>query len=101
MCTAGMVLHVRGKPTCSPWLAHAAGIPKGQYKGYTCPQCTRAKVSAQHSRQKEKKKKTGSEKVTNVTSQLGQQPAVEAPGTVSAATKIPILDAKVFQHTCA
>ena len=21
-----------------------AGIPKGQYKGYTCPQCTRAKV---------------------------------------------------------
>jgi hypothetical protein len=29
-----------------------SGIPKGQYKGYTCPQCTKAKVSAQHLRQK-------------------------------------------------
>jgi hypothetical protein len=36
-----------------------AGIPKGQYKGYTCPRCQRAKVSAQHLRQKEKKKKSG------------------------------------------
>ncbi len=38
----------------------AAGIPKGQYKGYTCPQCTRAKVSAQHHRQRDKKKKVAS-----------------------------------------
>lgn len=38
------------------WL-HYPGIPKGQYKGYTCPQCTRAKVSAQHHRQREKKSK--------------------------------------------
>ncbi len=35
------------------------GVPKGQYKGYTCPRCQRAKVSAQHLRQKEKKKKSG------------------------------------------
>ena len=41
-----------------------AGIPKGQYKGYTCPACSRAKVSAQHLRQKEKRKK-GSEKITS------------------------------------
>jgi hypothetical protein len=34
-------------------------VPKGQYKGYTCPRCQRAKVSAQHLRQKEKKKKNG------------------------------------------
>ena len=34
-------------------------MPKGQYKGYTCPRCQRAKVSAQHLRQKEKKKKNG------------------------------------------
>jgi hypothetical protein len=70
-----------------------AGIPKGQYKGYTCPQCTRAKVSAQHSRQKEKKKKSGTEKVsTNVTNNQ-TQPTIDGPG--STATKIPILDAKV------
>ncbi len=38
----------------------STGIPKGQYKGYTCPRCQKAKVSAQHLRQKEKKKKSSS-----------------------------------------
>ena len=41
-------------------LVSVAGIPKGQYKGYTCPRCQKAKVSAQHLRQKEKKKRNGS-----------------------------------------
>ena len=42
---------------CKEKYCRQQGIPKGQYKGYTCPQCTRAKVSAQHHRQREKKSK--------------------------------------------
>mmetsp|Transcript_32918 Transcript_32918/g.75018 ORF Transcript_32918/g.75018 Transcript_32918/m.75018 type:complete len:143 (-) Transcript_32918:3943-4371(-) len=42
---------------CKEKYCRQQGIPKGQYKGYTCPVCRRAKVSAQHIRHKEKKKK--------------------------------------------
>eukprot|EP00960_Hanusia_phi_P074189 768177-Hanusia_phi.AAC.9 len=35
----------------------ALGIAKGQYKGYPCPRCNKAKVSAQHIRQRDKKKR--------------------------------------------
>ena len=33
------------------------GIAKGQYKGYPCPRCNKAKVSAQHIRQRDKRKR--------------------------------------------
>ena len=53
----GMSIRARHTNYLKTNRAHAnppapSGIPKGQYKGYTCPQCTKAKVSAQHLRQK-------------------------------------------------
>jgi hypothetical protein len=68
-----------------------AGIPKGQYKGYTCPQCQRAKVSAQHTRQKEKKKKV----VDKSSSQTGTNTQAESTSSASVHRKIPILGSQV------
>lgn len=63
-----------------------AGIPKGQYKGYTCPQCTRAKVSAQHHRQRDKRKK-----VVSTAEKSGGGPSATADA-VEAPRKQPIFD---------
>ena len=77
-------------PHCAKFLS---GIPKGQYKGYTCPQCQKTKVSAQHHRQKEKKKRTGSSSQEKGVNGKGSQPAADVPPKpVSILKKQPILN---------
>jgi hypothetical protein len=71
-----------------------AGIPKGQYKGYTCPQCQKTKVSAQHHRQKEKKKRTGTSVQEKGINGKGLQPSVpdSGPKPSSVVKKQPIIN---------
>jgi hypothetical protein len=71
-----------------------AGIPKGQYKGYTCPQCQKTKVSAQHHRQKEKKKRTGTSIQEKGINGKGTQPSVpdSGPKPSSVVKKQPIIN---------
>eukprot|EP00288_Rhodomonas_lens_P009226 CAMPEP_0177724748 /NCGR_PEP_ID=MMETSP0484_2-20121128/18889_1 /TAXON_ID=354590 /ORGANISM="Rhodomonas lens, Strain RHODO" /LENGTH=649 /DNA_ID=CAMNT_0019237227 /DNA_START=27 /DNA_END=1973 /DNA_ORIENTATION=+ len=64
---------------CKEKYCRQQGIPKGQYKGYTCPQCTRAKVSAQHHRQRDKRKKVVSTAEKSRGGPSATADAVEAP----------------------